>query len=284
MPSKSPPSFGSQEYWDARFSSNAEPFEWLGAPTALDASIVDALRIASEDRPQFLHIGSGTSLLSFHLRLHVEDASQIHNLDYSEVAVTLGQKRERGIAGVDPRLKDGQAPTYMRWDAVNLLDHNSLLHACSRTAYSLIIDKSTSDAISCADDIYIPRPFPISVDPYSPTDLDSTSIAEAIHPLYILAVNLALVAKPRARWITLSYSNDRFPFLNASSCSSAEHEVVPSPATLWQLVEKSEVDNANQQPVEEAEATTVTHRPKVFNWLYILERTDVPLFLRGDHI
>lgn len=30
------PSFGSQDYWNLRFSSNAGPFEWLEASGALD--------------------------------------------------------------------------------------------------------------------------------------------------------------------------------------------------------------------------------------------------------
>lgn len=284
MPSKLPPSFGSQEYWDARFSSNTEPFEWLEAPTALDASIDEALGLNSENHPEILHIGCGTSLLSFHLRLHVADAKQIHNLDYSNVAVALGQKRERKLAGADPSIGDITHPTYMRWDIVDLLDHNSLLHVCSRSAYSLIIDKSTSDAISCADDIYVPRPFPVTLDPYNPTALGSTSTNEPIHPLYIMAVNLALVAKPGARWITLSYSDDRFPFVEGSLCPLPEYEAFPNPATLWKLVEKREVEDSKQQPPDDGDSSTITHRPKVSNWIYVLERTSMPLLIHGQHI
>ncbi|CAO2650784.1 Nn.00g020760.m01.CDS01 [Neocucurbitaria sp. VM-36] len=280
MPSKKP-SFGSQEYWNTRFTLNVDPFEWLEAPDALDSAITDALRATDDCKPTLLHVGCGTSLLSYHLRAHVKDPRQIHNLDYSDVAVSLGKQREHDLHGAR---RGENSEVFMRWDTVDLLDHTSLLAACKPCAYAAIIEKSTSDAIACSEDVYIPLPYPIAVRSYAPIDLDLRQSSEPIHPLYVMAVNLALVAKPRARWIALSYSNDRFPFVDASSNTGLEAHKFPDPHTLWKLVEKREVGGAEQEPPESTVDNVVTHRPKVLNWIYVLERTDVPLFMRGEHI
>jgi hypothetical protein len=82
MPPKVPvPSFGSQDYWNTRFMANSNPFEWLEAPTVLDPFLVDALNTTADPDPRLLHIGCGTSLLSYHLRAHVKNPAQIHNVD-----------------------------------------------------------------------------------------------------------------------------------------------------------------------------------------------------------
>ncbi|KAF1841202.1 uncharacterized protein K460DRAFT_294522 [Cucurbitaria berberidis CBS 394.84] len=281
------PSFGSQEYWNSRFTSNIDPFEWLEAPDALDLYITNVLRATGELKPELLHIGCGTSLLSYHIRAHVKDPNQIHNLDYSEVAIHLGKQREHELY---PARCNGNgrssanAPACMRWDTVDVLNHTSLLAACKPRAYAVIIEKSTSDAISCSEDVHIPLPYPIAIRSYTPIDMELRQSSEPIHPLYIMAVNLALVARPGARWIALSYSNDRFPFLNASSNTLLEDHLFPDPRVLWTLVKKREVEGAKSQPPEDGDSSSVTHRPRVLNWVYVLERTNVPLFVRGDNI
>jgi hypothetical protein len=245
-----PPSFGSRQYWDDRFTSNSNPFEWLEAPTSLDPFLVDALRETADQTPEILHIGCGTSLLSYHLRAHVQHPNQIHNLDYSEVAVQVGKKRELEIFNAEQKIsqevdkkctssdqsdsgnailknhvnKDtsnginemesvGTSSTaYMRWSSANLLSHASLLNACKPSTYSVIVDKSTSDSIACSDDIYVPLPYPVSASRHTSSQISWST--EPVHPIHILAIHLALVAKPKARWIALSYSNERFPFLD----------------------------------------------------------------------
>jgi hypothetical protein len=283
MPSKAPPSFGSQTYWNDRFTSNTDPFEWLEAPNALDSFIVDALSTANVEKPELLHMGCGTSLLSYHLRLHVDDPKQIHNLDYSDVAINLGKQREHDIYQYEhPHSKNTKdaAEACMRWDAVDLLDYKSLLGVCKRSLYSVIVDKSTSDSISCADDVYVPLPYPIAVRSYEPLNMDPRKSSEPLHPLVVTAVNLALVTRPGARWIVLSYSNDRFHFLNSISRAVSEHMVFPDPRELWKIVERREVEDVERDENRE----DATHRPKVCNWVYALERTHIPLFVRGEHI
>jgi hypothetical protein len=280
MPSKQPPSFGSQAYWNDRFASNTDPFEWLEAPNALDPHIADSLKATLTPKPELLHIGCGTSLLSYHLRSHVDNPIQIHNLDYSDVAIEVGKIREQEIYQ-DPKAN----VACMRWDAADLLDYQSLMRACKRATYSVIVDKSTSDSIACADDVLVPLPYPLAVRSYDPLDLDSAKPPERVHPLVVMTVNLALVTKPGARWIALSYSNDRFYFLDSSAMDVIPQGVAfPHPGDLWHVVEKHEVENIEEHVRNEKRDDAVTHRPKVCNFVYILERTHLPLFVRGEHV
>ena len=287
MRTKPPPSFGSQAYWDDRFASNTDPFEWLEAPNAIDPYIVDALNAIHADKPEFLHIGCGTSLLSFHLRSHVHRPGQIHNLDYSDVAIQIGKAREEEIYQYESQrggnLRGVDMPC-MRWDTVDLLDYASVLGVCRRACYSVIVDKSTSDSISCSDDVRVPIPYPAAIRSYGPVDLDPTKTSELVHPLVVMAVNLALVTKPGARWITLSYSKERFFFLDDPSDAVPQGMAFPHPADLWRLIERREVEDVDWQVRNERRDDAVTHRPKVCNSVYILERTEVPLFVRGEHI
>ena len=343
MPSQ-PPSFGSQQYWDARFTSNSHPFEWLEAPTVLDPYLTSALHEVREERPEILHIGCGTSLLSFHLREHVKDPEQIHNLDYSDVAVQVGRKREvelydvkeQGTKKEESESKACSSPTgksthanestnndrdeqpkslpsqptpadplpkkYTRWSAADLLSHTSLLAVCKPATYPIIIDKSTCDSIACADDIYVPLPYPVSTSSPSCTPETRSSHSqlsqspEPIHPLHILAIHLALVAKPGARWISLSYSQDRYPFLHrgAASAGSGEgnrelHDDIddipkriiesglPDPGTLWTLVGKHEIEVPQQLPPS---GLQTTHQPRLLHWVYVMQRTDVEVFVK----
>ncbi|KAF2002827.1 hypothetical protein P154DRAFT_561673 [Amniculicola lignicola CBS 123094] len=360
-----PPSFGSMEYWDGRFTSNSNPFEWLDAPTVLDPYLTEALKDTKEEKPELLHIGCGTSLLSYHLRAHVKEPDQIHNLDYSSVAVDVGRKREVEIysvgekheeagppeastvvressGNISARNSDGQCqltsarsesvspqersePKYMRWSAANLLSHSSLLSVCKPSAYSVIVDKSTSDSIACADDPYVFLPYPLSTASNEPLPSQVERSSEPIQPVHILAIHLAVLTKPRARWIALSYSEDRYPFLHQRFGGSAprsgstsqsktsstpvpgstleaerasdglygqlDHDLddipdkvfdmgLPDPSKLWRLVNKYEIEVPPPQgsPGE----SPIVYRPKIFHWVYILERTDVEVFLRKE--
>ncbi|KAF2733183.1 hypothetical protein EJ04DRAFT_277634 [Polyplosphaeria fusca] len=336
-----PPPFGAQQYWEDRFSADTNPFEWLQAPTALDPYLVTALKETPHERPELLHIGCGTSLLSYHLRTHVKDPEQIHNLDYSEAAIRLGRKRELDIYNLEDSgqmqpVAYGHAPdiqdrashhsngpinisskhTYMRWTSANLLSHTSLLQTCKPNTYSLIVDKSTSDSIACADDFHVPLPYPIGTSDsrYDTSHLRETS--EPVYPLHILGIHMALLAKPNAQWITLSYSSDRYPFLElppsapdsnptgeapavAGGTKDSERETdrcnseldidfddiplkiiesgLPDPGVLWRLQSKYEIE-VPQQPA--SGGGSVTHKPKVIHWVYVLQRTDVPVFVR----
>jgi hypothetical protein len=150
----------------------------------------------------------------------------------------------------------------MRWDAIDLLDHNSLLIACKRGAYSVIIDKSTSDSIACADDVHIPLPYPIGLHDLT-YDSDLIQSPDPVHPLHIIAIHLALVTRPGARWIALSYSNDRFPFVDGLYSSRPNLPGFPDTGTLWKLLDNSEVENEKGKSSDSgSNGDTVTPRPK----------------------
>ncbi|KAF2869995.1 hypothetical protein BDV95DRAFT_497079 [Massariosphaeria phaeospora] len=292
MPPKVTP-FGSQDYWNNRFTANSHPFEWLEAPTALDPHLFAALKHTNDENPEILHIGCGTSLLSDHLRAHINNPAQIHNLDYSEVAITVGRKREVDLYANKDAIRDQlpatskpQRPTYMRWSTANLLDHSSLLTCCQPSTYSIVVDKSTSDSIACSEDVYVPLPYPVSIsrDPHSSSSSEHTTSFEPIHPLHVLAIHLALVSKPKARWISLSYSTDRFPFLHHPPPELHKQELeragLPNPGTLWRLEAKYEIEVPPAAAPEDSNGTI--HRPQILHWVYVLERTDVEVAVRDS--
>ncbi|KAH7114485.1 hypothetical protein B0J11DRAFT_444940 [Dendryphion nanum] len=281
-----PPAFGSQQYWNARFTSNPNPFEWLHPPDSLDLYLENAVQVAKEECPKILHIGCGTSLLSYHLRNHVNDPELIHNLDYSQVAIDAGREREMDLCANEEESKQGSTNLpdikSMRWSAADLLNYSSLLGVCDRGTYSIIVDKSTSDSIACADDINVPLPYPVNTFPLTSPLEESL---EPVDPLHILAVHIALLAKPKARWLCLSYSTDRYPFLQNSYTISQDTKFdldnisatgFPDPAKLWKIVARDEIEVLQ---TEGEAGTDITHRPKIVDWMYVLERTDVPLYV-----
>jgi ubiquinone/menaquinone biosynthesis C-methylase UbiE len=282
-----PPSYGSQEYWNKRFISEPEPFEWLEAPDVLDPYLRDALQSSSEPNADVLHIGCGTSNLSYHLRTIIKEPERIHNLDYSDVAIDLGRQREEELCR-EERFED-QQPTSsatsesMRWDTVDMLDHQSFFRVCKTGAYSVIVDKSTSDCIACCDDVRVQLPYTIDVWSESSTTTELRRAPEQIHPLHILAVHMAAATKPGARWIALSYSSDRFPFVDGLYSSRPHLPGFPDTGKLWKLIDKREVQNQGRDSVDTV-GDRVVHRPKSTHWVYIMERTEIPLFVRGGHI
>jgi hypothetical protein len=323
-----PPSFGSQDYWEDRFTANPNPFEWLEPANILDAQLVDALKSCQEEKPKVLHIGCGTSLLSFHLRAHVEEPEQIHNLDYSSVAIGIGKRREIEIFGEDdakvqmgsddkektdieapqdtrveigdnsvmnntpgttpsptPSRDPHKSKSWMRWYAADLLDASSLLSVCKPSTYSILVDKSTVDSISCGEDIPISFPYPLYTTATGSLPEPPLQDAEPIHPLHVLAIHLALIIKPGGRWISLSYSEDRFPFFRSrdrlQDCDDVEalpqehlDHGFPDPGELWRLESKTDIQMA---PMEKDGST---YRPSIRHWVYVLVRTDVEVRAR----
>ncbi|KAF1364636.1 hypothetical protein EJ07DRAFT_87970, partial [Lizonia empirigonia] len=274
------PSFGSQAYWEQRFTTNTAPFDWLSAPNALDSFIEEALRNADDVSPQILHIGCGSSLLSQHLKSHVENAQQVHNVDYSTVVIDAERQHERDTLSAEEEMTD--VDVLMRWSAVDLLDYASVLKTCHRHAYSIIVDKSTSDAVSCADDVLVPLPYVVTTKEDTARQVEVEPKEVPVYPLLVMAVNLALVTKPGARWISLSYTSDRYPFLEDSEEHVEQHGTadtgMPDPRLLWTVIGKHQIE-AKQQG--DGCGSGVTHRPKVYHCVYVLQRTCKPLFVQG---
>lgn len=283
-----PPPFASKEYWEDRFQKNEQAFDWLLPASCMDPHIAEALSCRPQGSSNILHIGCGTSLLSFHLRAHVDDPAQIHNVDFSAKAIEWGVQNERdrfckqqgdGIRDVRDGAYEGGSidgsHNMMRWSQVSLLSQVSILSTCSQSNYSIIVDKSTADAIACGDDVEVS--FKYSRDCENTGFQPHNETSAFVHPVCILALHLALLAAPSCRWIVISYSSTRFHFLdnNDSIAESLPLELLdrgyPDPARYWRLVSKEAVDAP-----EEKNAGPV-HRPRISHWLYVLERTDVDL-------
>ncbi|KAF2084487.1 hypothetical protein K490DRAFT_49130 [Saccharata proteae CBS 121410] len=288
MPHKPPP-FSTLEYWDERFTENSSAFDWLLPPNSLDAPIVQALNSCKGDKPTIMHIGCGTSVLSLHLRAHVEDPQQIHNVDFSRAAIELGARWEQQLSEANDRPQKSSEDTKlprMRWSVADLLSLPSIIDLSldGSEKYDVIVEKSTSDAVACGEDVSIPLPYPLR----SVWHFDSSFPKRSglVHPCHILAAHLAFLSKPGATWIAISYSSNRFPFLPPYPSSNEEgrlsQEIVangfPHPATLWNLVRKEQVEAPDAKANGEHDENFV-HRPKVSHWLYVLVRTNEPLEL-----
>ncbi|KAH8698181.1 hypothetical protein GQ44DRAFT_633196, partial [Phaeosphaeriaceae sp. PMI808] len=209
-------------------------------------------------------------------------------LNYSEIAIDLGRKREKEFHDEERRkgmhTASSNSSNFMHLDAVDLLDHKSFLNTCKSGTYSAIIDKSTSDSIACLDEICVQLPHHVDVRSDNSVNLDLRQPPQLIHPLHVMAVHLALVTKPGGRWIALSYSNNRFPFVDGLYSSRPHITGFPDTGTLWRLQDKGEVESADEKTASRPGDSSVTHRPRVRNWVYELERTEIPLSIRGAHL
>jgi hypothetical protein len=168
------PSYGVQEYWDDRFRREVEPHDWLQGASILDTEIAEALAACETPNPQILHIGGGTSELSFNLRMLVKDPRQVHNADFSAEAIAWGIAREKSFFGFewdqdfcDEAEEEGYAKPknapqlqmeMMRWTQTSLLDLKSVISTCKPDAYSVVVDKTCCDAVACAGSMHVRFP------------------------------------------------------------------------------------------------------------------------------
>jgi len=254
----STPSFGDLEYWNTRFTKE-DNFEWLADFSVLEPWLRRAIaeRSGCKSRPQVLHIGCGSSALSLQLRDLVDSPKQIHNVDYSDVVIERNRQREHEML-----CSFGVQSEPCRWSTLDLLSISEVLNF-GGPEYEVIIDKSTSDAISCAADVSVRLPYQIHT-------IDSSRISyptEAfVYPLDILAIHLAYLAEPGCSWIVLSYSASRFSHLKDEVAT----EGLPRPSELWHLERHEKIE----QPPDPNDPV---HRPAVMHHLYVLRRTDVQL-------
>ena len=258
-------------------------------------------------KAEVLHIGCGTSDSSV-LRRLVDSPSQIHNVDFSAAAVEAERTREQEALQTQPEQQpwidtasdkrdslQPFPPQPMRWSCLDLLSLDATISLMEQQyerghLFDLVLDKSTSDSISCGANVHLQLPYPLSINGWTRGVLAS-GVAQiaAIHPLHALAVHLAALTTPRTgKWIAISYSEDRFPFFppypRSASHGFLEESTIQAgfahPNQLWRLEAKEKVE-----PDVEKEETLaqrrdrlkkgIVHRPQVSHWLYVLVRTDV---------
>lgn len=298
------PDFASQEYWDKRFQSDSKPFDWLVPAQALCQVTTDMIDPDIVKKAQILHIGCGTSD-ALALRDLVDGPEQIHNVDYSQPAVDACVKREQEENTGSQELMESSenkhdsaqqaTPKSMHWSCMDLLALHStlgLLH--QRTSegklYDVVLDKSTSDSIACGQDLHLTLPYPLSVNGWTRRIVGSgTHQPGDVHPLHVLAVHLAALTKPKTgKWVCISYSEDRFPFVppfpatlsNGMLSDDVIKAGFPHPHQLWRLERKEKID-LDKQEEEETLAERkkrlnagIIQRPKISHWLYVLRRTE----------
>ncbi|KAI1613244.1 hypothetical protein EDD37DRAFT_626938 [Exophiala viscosa] len=299
------PSFSSRSYWDDRFTGDQITFEWLlsvGDTIAIINGIIvnsriDGQGVSNDPKPRILHIGCGTSDLSLHLRELVRLPAQVHNVDFSEAAVEHGRMKELQSFHIHPasidadRGRDGgvsgpaatevsERENWMSWSTVDLLSLPSVesLVGDGGQLYDLIIDKSTSDAIACGDNITV-MPLWVQPDGRVPISMD---------PVDLLALHLAAVTAPAGYWIVISYSANRFPFLESEAeqrdqCaekSPSQHDTSRgvAPGRFWRLERKAQITvPATEEAVVGGAPGHTVHRPEIYHWLYVLIRTEALL-------
>lgn len=269
------PEYDTVEYWENKYKSTDRPFEWLLPPHVLGDEFQSSLKRYQSNHPLVLHIGPGNSQLSFYLRNSIEDPEQIHNLDFSQTALDWGVETE------DARFPDQQKR--MKWMRASLTDIRSLLTVCEREQYSIIVDKSTSDSIACGYDVDIDIDFPLST---TPTTIHSNHPKTSyVLPLQVLAINLAYICKPGATWIALSYSQKRFDILYTDLTDDDKEYVdpalhrqgFPDVKKIWTLESSSTIETAEEHTRTNG---SIVHRPKAEHYMFILRRTQTPVYLR----
>ncbi|KAK8020078.1 hypothetical protein PG990_005216 [Apiospora arundinis] len=309
-----PPSYGTKAYWDARFQ-HEDNYEWLLPADGLNTVIREALSKPQKKNsshsdyapaPQILHIGCGSSDLSFQLRDLVAAPNQITNVDYSSMAVQKCRQRESEALfattadAASFATLNGSDSMSMRWETADLLAADHDVGGCDDDPlfFDVVADKSTSDSISCAADAPVLLPFvsPRIVQQEHPqqqqTDNDAsantTKAATAfVHPMYLLAVHMAVLTRPRTgRWCVLSYSDERFSFLDGGGkkgigAAKAEEPVeedllqrgFPDPRRFWR-VERRERVTVAPPAAATGSGGHVVHQPEIAYWLYVLVRTN----------
>jgi len=270
------PEYESVEYWDRKYLLNERPFEWLLPPHVLGQEIHSILNNYPENA-SILHIGSGNSQLSFYLKDVIQNAERIHNLDFSQTALDWGMKTEARTNPENSR---------MEWIKASLTDIRSLLSVCEHQQYSIVVDKSTADSIACGPEVDIDIDFPLIS---SPTiDMSKDSQASYVLPLQVLAINLAYITKPGATWISLSYSQKRFDILNEDLNNNDQEYVdpalhdqgFPDVKQLWRLEKSVAIETAEEYKSN----GSIVHRPKAEHYMFILQRTHVPVYLKLDAV
>lgn len=237
-----PPDFGSKQYWSTRFTSE-QSFEWLLPTSELIPIILNQVeQLQHRHKPlKIHHIGCGTSTLGLdlHSTLMTRGYQDFQVVDSDYVTSSLPPRRHNSP---------------VKLVQMDLLDPETCFSFAERQSeetedggeWALIIDKSTSDAISCTP---------------------ATNGQEA---MTILCENLSNVVRRGGRWICLSYSSTRFDLLDEGGKEGIE----------WEVVEKSFLPAPSENESGGGGAGSggretdgrVVYTPDVGNWLYILER------------
>lgn len=211
-------SYHDVSYWEQRFGSDAREsaaaggFEWLSTGSELLERTM-SLVLNADRHLNILHIGVGTSALSLQI-MHfyrqrfpsdwAERCARIVNVDFSTRSTAFQQLAERKAFSLDD-----DEPLLMQYRTLDLLN-TMLVRAELATflkttgKFDVILDKSTTDAISTSPDVNLSVSVPgFKGLVYGPTTQK-------------LALTLATIAKSGCKWLCHSYSSNRWQDLTLS--------------------------------------------------------------------
>ncbi len=281
-----PPQYHLESFWEERFNKESH-FEWLGDGQRTILPLIRDFVLQpnyDSEPPRLLQIGVGTSMLSdqiidiYQEKYGDVGGATIVNTDFAQRAVT------RGMASESAREHKS-----VRWERADLLiwrDVVALLALLgtkeNSNLFAIVVDKSTSDAISCADNIVVQFQVegqspqakilsPSTIDDVFPlvkqflTQQSRTTIS--FLPIEILALHLAAVVEPDGIWLALSYSQDRFQFLEDKTNDTARPALQPS--MYWHVERVKGVDAPSGLVKEDV------YTPQVQHYVYVLRRTAV---------
>ncbi|WWC70535.1 uncharacterized protein I206_104486 [Kwoniella pini CBS 10737] len=271
--------FSSAEYWSNRFETE-KSFEWLISNEDLIPFIIDNLPNQFNDLQEetlgqeeeenvlnILHFGSGTSSLGFNLQNHLNS-----NLNKNK---NRKGERKRKIQIYDsdyvkPPLINFEIP-FLLLDVLNLnsLKKNSV---SKKQKWDLIIDKSTCDAISCSSNL--------SSSSLDDNNDDNDNDNDQINnPIERLLFNLSKITLKNSRWISISYSSNRFNDNNNNNNNNnnkLENEINLNKFG-WKLIKKQMISTTyipGGKMIKDFKSgkERIVHEPETGIWMYILDR------------
>lgn len=282
-----PPSYASQSFWDARFTTETA-FEWLGdGETTLVPALREHLRHLPPGArrpagapPATLHIGAGTSRLGAHV-IRAYDmlfnaptqagSVAVVNTDFVSAAV----ERRRAADVVEPGPGSGaDAGFTSAWEQADAMCWADMAALGARYGpFAAVVDKSTADAIACGADVRLDSHAAGDAHPALARHMEATVADITLEPLQVLALHLAALVAPGGCWFALSYSAARFPFLNrrtpaGCTCAPGGDGCAADAGRYWEVERVLEVEAPSGQEREGV------HAPAVMHYVYVLRRTE----------
>lgn len=275
-----PPEYASRAFWDARFRSENH-FEWLENGTKATIPLITAELRAWRGRleitgvvPKTLHLGAGTSTLSEQILVAYQevwgsspkDTVVVLDTDFSDRAVNQGPTFTFGGWTNAWRLLDA-----LKWtDIVSITKDVASDVVPANNAFQLVVDKSTSDAISCGEDVSFENELVVM-------ETIHPAVANLLHkrgklvlpPLELLALHMAAVVTPGGSWIAVSYHSNRFSFLIEGGEGIKKDETIGI-GQFWEVEAKVAIEAPSGQ------VRSGVHAPTVYHYVYLLRRTDLP--------
>ena len=247
-----PPDYELQSYWNTRFE-NEYHFEWLGdgSDTILPhirsylSQSLASDRCSSFHPCRLLHIGAGTSSLAERIRELYRDIygyaaneQAIVHTDFAENLVARMQERESSLAKGVP----GKGMLWVCVDAMKWKDLRTALGFGTEggmDTYDLVVDKSTSDAISCREDVVYSSEDSVLHPAFRGYLAEHAGRTITLAPVEVLAIHLASLVKPGGLWVALTFSPNRFAFL---SSLEAAQSISPRACHYWAVEEIRTID------------------------------------------